>query len=163
MFKGSNEMNRFLSTALAVGCVFAMSGTTQAEMPSQATLSAMGLSGIQAMSDSQAMGVRGMGYYAPRYDDKKPSAVAYGHSYAQVSGYGGRASSTDGYRARGKHHARGRNESQARIVITKSGNGGGGDWSQPNNAKQGGGHQGGRPQKQALAVYAGGFSYASTK
>jgi hypothetical protein len=57
-------MKNCLIAALAV-CVITLCGTLRAGEPtaiSADTLSAMGLSGMQTMSDDQGLAVRGMGY-----------------------------------------------------------------------------------------------------
>jgi len=115
---------------IAAACsMLAVAGIAQADsgMPSRSTLDAMGLSGLQAMSDYDALDVRGFGYYG--YSPKKSTVIAYGKSYAHVSGHGAKAGSHDGYYAEGKHHARGRHGSHAKIEVkktTRRGRGGGG-------------------------------------
>ncbi|HEV8003087.1 MAG TPA: hypothetical protein VGP63_24590 [Planctomycetaceae bacterium] len=66
------------------------------------SLSKMGLSGMQVMSDAQGMTVRGTSV-----------AVVFGASYAHISGEGGSAGSVNGYFAAGHHSASGANVSFA--------------------------------------------------
>ena len=86
-------MKRCLIVVLAASMLVAFVGVARAElgMPSQATLRAMGLSGMQVMSDREAMNIRGMGYYSSR---KKPTAIAFGISYAPVGGHYGASAGT---------------------------------------------------------------------
>lgn len=155
-------MKSVLTFALACS-VLAMAGVAQADngMPSQSTLNAMGLSGMQVMSDSEATGVRGLGYYA--YSPKKSSVIAYGKSYAYVSGHGAKAGTKDGYIAEGTYYAKGKHGSKAKIVVEKSKHrrrGGGPKGPQPytnGGGKKGGGHK----QVKSVTVYAGGYARAS--
>jgi len=160
-------MKRCLTVVMAASMLVAFVGIAQAKngMPSQATLQAMGLSGMQVMSDSEAMNIRGLGYQS----HSKSKAIAFGISYANVGGHGAGAGSLDGFYAEGKHYAGGSHGSIAgKIVITKGGkkrrrrsdngpmpytNGGGGNG--------GGGHGGGGVQVKATIVFAGGFAHSS--
>ena len=80
-------------------------------LPSQATLNEMGLGSLQIMTDAEGLSVRGMG------------AIAYGKSWAVVSGPGASAGSTNGYLSEGSHSAEGETESFAHIKIKSSGGG----------------------------------------
>ncbi len=162
-------MKRCLTLALAASLLVALGSVAQAEqgMPSQATLRAMGLSGMQVMSDYDAMSIRGMGY-----QKSHSKAIAFGISYAKVSGHGAEAGSKDGFFAEGSHFAGGKHGSIAgKIVITKGGkkhrgrDGGDMPWvgdtttSLPNGDNNGGGHKGGgKVQVKATIVFAGGFA-----
>ena len=154
-------MKRCLFVVLAASMLVAFVGVAQAEhgMPSQATLRAMGLSGMQVMSDREAMGVRGMGYYSSR---EKPKAIAFGISYAKVSGhYGARAGTIDGFFAKGKHYAAGAHGSIAGKVVINFG--GGGPPKNPTyttNGNSGPPHDGGGVKVKAIVVFAGGFAVA---
>src|SRR5262249_53593451 len=75
------------------------------ELPSHATLQAMGLGDLQIMTDEEGLSVRGMG------------ALAYGQSFAAVSGPGAAASSVNGYLSQGSHSAAGKNLSFAGIEV----------------------------------------------
>ncbi len=170
-------MKRSLIVVLAASMVVAFVGVARAEhgMPSQATLRAMGLSGMQVMSDREAMNVRGMGYYSPRKSSrKKPTAIAFGISYAKVGGHHGASAGTIyGFFAKGKHFAAGAHGSIAgKVVIKKGGRGGHGD---PHNGSpnktytkdkgkggrpQGPPHKGGGKQVKTIVVFAGGFAVA---
>jgi hypothetical protein len=159
---------------LAVGLIAASSANSiAAGLPDRQTLDAMGLGGLIAMSDDEAMMVRGQGFKG------KSSAVAYGASFARISGHGGSAGSVNGYNAKGKHLAGGANESEAGIVIIKSGRkgghgGGGGGYGggamQSSRGGKGGhggkggkGGHGGKPSVKSVRVFAGGSSIAFAK
>jgi hypothetical protein len=159
-------MKRCLTVVLAAGLFAAFVGIAQAEngMPSQATLRAMGLSGMQVMSDREAMNVRGMGYTS-----SGSTAIAFGISYAHAGGYDASAGSLDGFFAKGNHYAGGAHGSIAgKVVITYGGGGGGGgDWG--NDSPSRGGdlpptrppHDGGGTRVRATIVFAGGFAVSS--
>jgi hypothetical protein len=145
----------------------AMMGASQAlaanDLPSQADLAAMGLSGIEVMTDSEALAVRGLGYNG---------ASAYGHSFAFVSSQGSAAGSVNGYKAKGKHFAAGRNESEAELEIKVSGgHNGGGYGGNSKSKKPKGGHTGGghcnvcspKPFSISIEASAGGSSIAIRK
>lgn len=169
-------MKRCLTVVLAAGLLVAFVGVAQAEqgMPSQATLRAMGLSGMQVMNDREAMDVRGMGYYSSH-----SKAIAFGVSYASVGGgHGPSAGSVDGFYAEGKYHAGGEHGSHASKVEIIYEYGGGhkdGGHGQPRNQAytNGGGHSGGghkgpshgggpkKVQVKVTKVYAGGYAYSS--
>ena len=167
-------MKRCLTVVLAASMLVAFVGVAQAGhgMPSQATLRAMGLSGMQVMSDREAMGVRGMGYYSSNKSNKsnKSTAIAFGISYAKVGGhYDARAGTLDGFFAKGKHYASGKHGSIAgKVVIKKGGRGGhGGPPKGPPNETYTNGnggppkgppHDGGGVKVKAIVVFAGGFA-----
>ena len=151
-------------------------------LPSQSMLSAMGLSGIEVMSDADALDVRGFGYDPWHGYGKKSVAIAYGHSYAKVSTYGAQASSEDGFYAKGRHKAAGAHGSYAGVKVDygkkhkrgggkahhKRGGGkksghhrGGGKKGGHKGGKKGGGHKP-KPKSKKVTAFAGGFSYAST-
>ena len=157
-------MKRRLIIVLAASMLVAFVGVARAEqgMPSQATLRAMGLSGMQVMSDREAMGVRGMGYYSSR---EKSKAIAFGISYAKVSGhYGARAGTVDVFFAKGKHYAAGAHGSIAgKVVINFGGGGYDGPPKNPTyttNGNSGPPHDGGGVKVKAIVVFAGGFAVA---
>jgi len=120
--------------AAALVCVAGTNAVASDEI-STTTLSSMGLSGLQVMTDSQALEVRGMGYmgsrnsYRNRHDDhkkkaEKPWAAANGKSWASVE-LGGRhsseeagAGSRNSYAAEGKYFAGGQNYSEAALSTT---------------------------------------------
>ncbi len=92
----------------ALALAVALSGSALAENGSigNATLNAMGLGGMQVMSDEQAMTVRGKGFLVPG-----SAALAFGISYATV-GNGGifspnSAGTADGFLADGTFMASG--------------------------------------------------------
>ena len=160
-------MKRCLFVVLAASMLVAFVGVARAEhgMPSQATLRAMGLSGMQVMSDREAMGVRGMGYYSSR---EKPKAIAFGISYAKVSGhYGARAGTIDVFFAKGKHYAAGAHGSIAGKVVINFGGGYDSPPKNPTYTTNGNGgppkvppHDGGGVKVKAIVVFAGGFAVA---
>jgi hypothetical protein len=141
----------------------AMMGASQAlaanGLPSQADLAAMGLSGIEVMTDSEALAVRGLGFNG---------TSAYGHSFAFVSSQGSSAGSVNGYKAKGKHFSAGRNESEAELEIEVSGGHNGGYGG---NSKKKGGHSSGghcnvcspKPFSVSIEASAGGSSIAIRK
>ena len=156
-------------TFAAACSMLALAGVAQADngTPSQSTLDAMGLSGLQVMSDSEADSVRGFGYYG--YSPKNSYVLAYGKSYAHVSGYGAKAGTKDAYYAEGTYYAKGRHGSRARIVVKKGKHGGkgGGGPKGPQPTTNGGGmngggnHGGGHKHVKSVMVYAGGYARAS--
>jgi hypothetical protein len=136
--------------------------------PSSETLSAMGLSGLNVISDDAGLAVRGFGYNG---------ASAYGQSFAVVAGHGAAAGSTNGYKANGKKKASGANLSFAGIEIKQSGGHNGGGHNGGSYGSQGGygsnggggshgsgGSHGGYGGK-SVKVFAlsGGSSYGSIK
>ena len=156
-------MKQLLTIAVSASMILALAGMAQADdgMPSQATLQAMGLSGMQVMSDREAMDVRGLGFYSSRKHSKSV-AIAFGISFAGVHGKkGAKAGSLDGFLAVGKHKAAGAHGSIAGIVHFKkkgrhgdrhpNGNHNGGNHN-------GGGHHGGGHKVKATVVFAGGFA-----
>jgi hypothetical protein len=157
---GVHKMKQCLTVLLAASMLVAFVGIAQAEngMPSQSTLRAMGLSGMQVMSDREAMNVRGMGY-----SSHGSTAIAFGISYAHAGGRDASAGSLDGFFAKGKHYAGGSHGSIAgKVVITYGG--GGGDYNGPPQGTNGGGdggHGGGGTQIRATIVFAGGFAKSS--
>lgn len=139
--------------------------------PSDETLAAMGLAGLNVISDDAGLAVRGFGYNG---------ASAYGQSFAVVSSKGAMAGSTNGYKASGKKKAAGANLSFAGVEVKKSGghHGGDGSYGGQGNYGSGGGYgsnggggshgsggshggYGGKPVK--VFAIAGGSSYGSTK
>ena len=156
-------MNRTLIVALAAGSMLALTSAAQADhsRPSTSTLQAMGLGGMQIISDTEAMSVRGMGYYTPYYG-KKNIAIAHGTSYAHVHGKGGKAGTKDGFYAEGNYYAKGKHGSKAKIVISHGKKRGGGGPKTRSNGRGGGPkHGGGKPK--SVKVYAGGYAFASSK
>jgi len=127
-------MNNALLSLLAAAlvCVAGTNAVASDEI-STATLSSMGLSGLQVMTDSQALEVRGMGYvgsrnsYRNRHDNhkkqaEKPWAAANGKSWAsvEIDGYKEEAGagSHNSYAAEGKYFAGGQNYSEAALSTT---------------------------------------------
>ena len=98
----------------AVALMIALSGTAKADNGAinNATLKAMGLAGIEVMSDEAALEVRGHGY--------KPGSLAFGISYAKTGGRRGPSAGTlDGFLAKGRYMAMGEHLSEAGTTTTK--------------------------------------------
>ena len=125
-----------------------------AATPSDATLAAMGLSGIEVMSDSEGLAVRGFGYRG---------TSANGKSFAVVSTKNASAGSQNGYSANGKKFSYGANESYAGVEIKTSGGHGGNSKGGKGGKNSKGGGKGGKPQTVSISAYGGGFSIAKTK
>ncbi|MGB6044956.1 MAG: hypothetical protein WBF93_17510 [Pirellulales bacterium] len=102
-------------------CLIACSAN--AEGISSTTLDDMGLSGIEIMSDSDALAVRGLGYTPkmPKMDKKgnKPWVAVGGASLAYLKDHHGGAGSVNFYLAEGKYNAQGENFSTASKVTEK--------------------------------------------
>jgi hypothetical protein len=99
----------------AVALMVALSGSAMADNGAinSATLNAMGLAGIELMSDDAAMEIRGLGY--------KRGSLAFGISYATTGGRRGPSAGTlDGYLAHGKYMAMGDHYSEAGMTRTKT-------------------------------------------
>ena len=108
----------FVLPALAVMCLATSVHAENGSIDSD-TLSAMGLSGVQEMSDSEATDVRGMGY------QPLSSVLASGKSYASISSGPARpgtitykAGSQDRFRSLGTYLAGGEHVSDALLVRT---------------------------------------------
>lgn len=154
--------------ALVAAAIFAAANAFAADgRPSNATLAAMGLSGLNVISDSDSLAIRGFGYNG---------ANAYGQSFAVVASHGAAAGSTNGYDAKGKKKASGANLSFAAVETKKGGShgGGGGDYGPlysqgGNNGGHGGdcyddcGHGGYKPKSIKVFAIAGGSSFGSIK
>ena len=114
--------------ALALAVVLSGSALADNGVVSDATLSDMGLAGIQVMSDSEGLAVRGMGFDAhlPELPDyvkpkgkKKPWSMAFGMSYAAINKDGAESATADGFYAKGHYMASGEHFSEAGITETK--------------------------------------------
>lgn len=116
-------MTKLFVTLPALALVVALSGSAVADNGiSQATLQDMGLAGIQVMSDSDAMAIRGLGYQGGGHHMPKPSknekpwSLAFGLSYASIEdGWKseGSAGTVDGFIAEGKYMVAGEHYSEA--------------------------------------------------
>ena len=130
-------MSKFYVTLPALALIVALSSNALAEngSVSEQSLQAMGLAGIQVLSDDVAMTIRGKGFNggghhppAPPTGGEKPWTIAFGVSYAHVGdvGYDGwelsgtGAGSIDGFIAEGKFMAQGEHFSEAGKTYTKS-------------------------------------------
>jgi len=117
----------FLSTmAAALVCV---AGYARADEGISAnTLSAMGLSDMTVMSDSDALAVRGLGFTGGQWSKgckscgsratKAPWSAAAGNSFATIGIHDGGAHSENAYAAEGPYGASGENYSEAASVVT---------------------------------------------
>ena len=112
--------------AAALVCV-AVSNANAANGISADTLSAMGLSGMTVMSDTDAMAVRGMGFPGCSTCDRtEPSTRAFGNSFATMNlancpdcvAIDGTSHSENGYVAEGPYYSAGTNFSEAGAVHT---------------------------------------------
>ena len=122
-------MTKTILSMLAAALVCAAATSARADGGiSASTLNEMGLGGLQVMSDSDAMAVRGMGFFGskavwkakmskPRRD-KQPWSKVFGNSFATVnSEHDGGAHSENGYIAEGPYAASGENFSEASKTI----------------------------------------------
>jgi hypothetical protein len=111
-------MKKIIAILPALALVVALSGSAVADNGiSEATLQDMGLAGIELMSDTDAMAIRGLGYQPPQPSTSdKPWTLAFGISYAKVDGgrhAPGSAGTIDGFVAEGKYMAAGEHFSEA--------------------------------------------------
>ena len=129
-------MTKLIATLPALALVVALSNSAVADNGiSQNTLQDMGLAGIEVMSDSEALAIRGMGYTGPKLPKmpkpkdghKKPWSLAFGVSFATVDSGEGKgkhgsasAGTLDGFLAVGKFMASGEHFSEAGKTVTKS-------------------------------------------
>jgi len=136
-------MSRIILAVPALALAVFLSGSAQATdgVPSDSTLKAMGLAGIQVMSDGDAMAIRGKGY-EPSDRKKGYGSWAWGRSWASV-GEGGTtggsgntvhngnngggnnggnagAGTKDHFKSHGRYKAGGDHYSEAKIVTTDS-------------------------------------------
>jgi|GEM_PF-1259938 len=120
-------MTKLFVTLPTLALIVALSGSAVADNGiSQSTLQEMGLAGIELMSDTDAMAIRGMGFDFDIGDhfpeptmSEKPWSLAFGVSYANVdrsNDTNGSAGTTDGFIAEGKYRASGEHFSEAAIV-----------------------------------------------
>lgn len=102
-------MTRIVATcAIALVCIVA--ANAKAEGISKSVLDQMGLSGMEVLSDSDALAVRGKGFFP-----HKPSSSVHvwGHSNASIGSWKGNASAKNGYEADGRFKAKGSTASEA--------------------------------------------------
>ncbi|MDH3717761.1 MAG: hypothetical protein OES79_06525 [Planctomycetota bacterium] len=112
-----------VSIFTAALCLFACQAFADQGI-SSTTLDEMGLAGMEILSDSDALAVRGKGWmpHAPKPElkkGKKPWVAVGGISLAALSHEDGKAGSINFYLAEGKYKAGGENFSQASKVIEK--------------------------------------------
>lgn len=136
-------------TLVAAAILVAASTSARAAegVPSNDTLAAMGLTGLNVISDNEGLNIRGMGYNG---------ASAFGQSFAVVSTKGATAGSTNGYKASGKKLAAGANLSFAEVEVSQ------GKGSHGNNCYDGCGN-GGKPKNVTVRAIAGGGSIGLRK
>ena len=131
-------MSKLIAVLPALALLIALAPSAQAEngLVSESSLQAMGLAGIQVMSDDDALAIRGKGFQGGGHHkppkgkkgDDKPWTIAFGVSYANVGGAslegwevsGTGAGSVDGFIAEGKYMAAGEHFSEAGKTYTKS-------------------------------------------
>jgi hypothetical protein len=113
-----------VSIFTAALCLFACQAFADQGI-SSTTLDEMGLAGMEIMSDSDALAVRGMGFLphppkpSTRKRAQKPWVAVGGISLAALEHEDGKAGSINFYLAEGKYKASGENFSQASKVVEK--------------------------------------------
>jgi hypothetical protein len=133
--------------------------------PTERVLSEMGLSGLDIMTDAQALTVRGHGFM------NGSSARVFGNSFATFDTPSGTSHSENGYAAERRHIAFGANFSVAgNRTISTGGENGSGAVLRGNAVRRGGLRWGGNTRLNGLhgggnanvttKVFAGGFSIA---
>ena len=80
-----------------------------------ATLSAMGLGGVEVISDQEAMKVRGQGFFVGT-----SAALAFGASFSTIDSPFGATGTVDGFFADGRYHAAGSHQSESVASLTTS-------------------------------------------
>jgi hypothetical protein len=132
-------MNKVILSTLVAALVCVASAAQAETGISSKTLSAMGLSGISIMSDSDALAVRGKGFEGGSNDHFRlckdcgprgkasPASAAFGNSFATINLETcsdciptGSAHSENGYLAFGPYAASGTNYSEAGATFSKS-------------------------------------------
>ena len=86
-------------------------------LPASSALRAMGLSGLQVLSDVEASVVRGKGYVHGR---RISMASVWGNSYANIGGANAGAGARNGYRASGRRVAEGNTASMVSATLAKT-------------------------------------------
>lgn len=87
-------------------------------LPASSTLRAMGLSGLQVLSDAEASVVRGKGYV--HHGRRMSLASVWGNSYANIGGRNAGAGARNGYKASGRRVAEGNTASMVRATLAKT-------------------------------------------
>ncbi|NIL98046.1 MAG: hypothetical protein GTO76_09480 [Planctomycetales bacterium] len=141
-----------VSLLTAALCLFACQAFADQGI-SSATLEEMGLAGMEILSDTEALAVRGKGWTPdleiPHRDGgKKPWVAVGGMSLAYLDHEEGRAGSMNYYMAEGKYKASGENHSYSTKVVEKIKSTGYGD------------HVETRRYFKSKTITAGGFSAA---
>jgi hypothetical protein len=122
-------MSKYILSMAAV--LVCLAGSARAEEGISAdTLSAMGLSGLTVVSDSDALAIRGMGFRGGNYSKGckscgprgkvSPYSRATGSSFASLEVKDGGAHSENSYFAEGPYGASGDNYSEAGSVIVNT-------------------------------------------
>ena len=137
---------------LVVAIVSASQALAENGRPSQSALDEMGLSGLQVMSDGDALSIRGHGY---------SSASAAGISWAAAVMKSASGSAIDRYNARGKYFAFGRSNSEVELIVKLSKGKRGHDSNYGGHDGDYGGHN--KPKRIKLEVFSGGWSFAVIK
>ncbi len=112
-----------LVPALALAVMMSASALAENGAVSEATLNAMGLGGMQVMSDQDAMAVRGKGFvghgFASSYGNSS-SSISIGANLGPFAGFSFDTSSEDGFRARGRYLSGGTQISESIFETTIS-------------------------------------------
>jgi hypothetical protein len=97
--------------ALALAVMMSASAFAENGAVSSTTLDAMGLGGMQVMSDQEAMAVRGRGFVSA-YGDSS-SSINIGINFGPFGGLNFDTSTSDGFLANGKYLAGGVHQSES--------------------------------------------------
>lgn len=112
-------MSKTIVNFFAVVAITCAAGIAQADTPAESALDAMGLSGMDVLSDSEALSVRGKGFPGNGKRPHKLGVMAYGKSWANIKTRHGEAGTEDGYKAIGNYSAGGKHFSEAGKEIVK--------------------------------------------
>ncbi|NIL96603.1 MAG: hypothetical protein GTO53_04200 [Planctomycetales bacterium] len=117
-------MKRVLLGCLGAFCLLTASTFADEGLPSTSVLDDMGLSGMQILSDSDAVAIRGKGWMPDppdlhEHNGDKPWVTAGGLSLAMLDHEGARGGSLNFYLAEGKYKAGGENISIATKTFEK--------------------------------------------
>lgn len=112
----------FFASAMVVS--LATAAGAQQGLPSRATLEAMGLGGLEILSDGQALAVRGSGYKDSGNGGGSTWATAAGKSWASAASGHKSAASTNSYYVKANDYAFGKTFSHAGVSSKKSGHSG---------------------------------------
>ena len=117
-------MMKFYASALVIAAMLCGTVVADSGVVSDSTLRAMGLSGMQVMTDAEALAVRGKGWdgggylEVPNGHHSKPWSLAGGASFAAVGDDDVEAGTVNFYLAEGEYAASGTNFSEAGATWT---------------------------------------------